>query len=400
METRWNSPTAHVTLLLHLLQAATAVEGGICWLRRGEGGRCQGSLLQVGVSMAECCSAHGPGRAWSGLDASPESLFRWKLSGGATPCVPCSRGSCDRIECGPDQRCRVGRNGAPRCLCAPPCPPATRAGPVCASSGRTFRDECALLRARCRGQRGLSVQYPGPCMRSCAAVPCPGASVCLLDQSSTAHCVSCSLRPCATATTATATAAAGVSPRSTLCGNDGVTYPGVCHLRRATCQRGRSIGVAHHGPCQDRPSCADTRCGPGRRCLWDSESRRPHCVLCPEAPCSTAPTATRDGPDEGAAVCASDNVTYPSACAMREAACARGVYLEARAPGFCGPTEEYDLEDLEDEVDDEDDGGGDGDDVGDYASEMGDDLNEAWESTQRLDPQITASERSNGRDSW
>lgn len=34
-----------------------------------------------------------------------------------------------------------------------------------------------------------------------------------------------------------------------LCGNNNVTYPSACHLRRATCHLGRSIGVRHYGSC-------------------------------------------------------------------------------------------------------------------------------------------------------
>ena len=69
-------------------------------------------------------------------------------------------------------------------------------------------------------------------------VLCPGSSTCVVDQTNNAYCVTCN-RICPEVT----------SPEQYLCGNDGITYASACHLRRATCLLGRSIGVAYEGKC-------------------------------------------------------------------------------------------------------------------------------------------------------
>ncbi len=67
---------------------------------------------------------------------------------------------------------------------------------------------------------------------------CPGSSTCVVDQTNNAYCVTCN-RICPEVT----------SPDQYLCGNDGIVYASACHLRRATCLLGRSIGVAYEGKC-------------------------------------------------------------------------------------------------------------------------------------------------------
>lgn len=85
---------------------------------------------------------------------------------------------------------------------------------------------------------------------SCYDVRCPGSSTCVLDQTNNAYCVTCN-RFCLEVT----------SPEQYLCGNDGIVYASACHLRRATCIMGRSIGVAYEGKCigeNKTKSCACT----------------------------------------------------------------------------------------------------------------------------------------------
>lgn len=60
----------------------------------------------------------------------------------------------------------------------------------------------------------------------------------MVDQTNNAYCVTCN-RICPEVT----------SPDQYLCGNDGIVYASACHLRRATCLLGRSIGVAYEGKC-------------------------------------------------------------------------------------------------------------------------------------------------------
>ena len=73
---------------------------------------------------------------------------------------------------------------------------------------------------------------------------CPGSSTCVVDQTNNAYCVTCN-RICPEPT----------SPEMYLCGNDGVTYASACHLRKATCLLGRSIGLAYEGKCISKYAC-------------------------------------------------------------------------------------------------------------------------------------------------
>lgn len=68
---------------------------------------------------------------------------------------------------------------------------------------------------------------------------CPGTHTCVTDQTNSAHCVMCRTAPCPIP----------MMSEQAICGNDNVTYPSACHLRRATCFLGRSIGVRHYGHC-------------------------------------------------------------------------------------------------------------------------------------------------------
>lgn len=73
-------------------------------------------------------------------------------------------------------------------------------------------------------------------------------------------------------------------------------------------------------------SCEDIQCSAGKKCLWDFKVGRGRCALCDEL----CPESKSDE-----AVCASDNTTYPSECAMKEAACSMGVLLEVKHSGSC-----------------------------------------------------------------
>lgn len=78
---------------------------------------------------------------------------------------------------------------------------------------------------------------------TCRDVFCPGSSTCVVDQTNNAYCVTCN-RICPEPT----------SSEQYLCGNDGVTYSSACHLRKATCLLGKSIGLAYEGKCISRYS--------------------------------------------------------------------------------------------------------------------------------------------------
>lgn len=70
--------------------------------------------------------------------------------------------NCDGVNCGPGKVCRM-KAGRPQCVCAPDCSNISTKHAVCGSDGNSYKDECALLMARCRGHPDLEVMYQGEC---------------------------------------------------------------------------------------------------------------------------------------------------------------------------------------------------------------------------------------------
>uniref|UniRef100_A0A8D0EJE3 Follistatin like 3 n=1 Tax=Strix occidentalis caurina TaxID=311401 RepID=A0A8D0EJE3_STROC len=267
--------------------------GGICWLQQGKEAKCT-MILKTGVTWEECCANGNVDVAWSNYTYPGNKISLLGFLGLVT-CHPCKE-SCEGVVCGPDKVCKM-KHGRPQCACAPDCSSLPRKLQVCGSDGYTYRDECDLLTAKCRDHPDLEVMYQGKCKsrsgrnyydyfcqpsemlclsnsglhremwgkkcelqagtvagghpsrlsrdpvcfpaESCSSVVCPGTHTCVVDQTGSAHCVMCRTAPCPEPT----------SLDRALCGNNNVTYPSACHLRRATCHRGRSIGVRHYGSC-------------------------------------------------------------------------------------------------------------------------------------------------------
>ncbi|XP_044087947.1 follistatin isoform X1 [Neovison vison] len=316
-------------LLLCQFMEDRSAQAGNCWLRQAKNGRCQ-VLYKTELSKEECCNTGRLSTSWTEEDVNDNTLFKWMIfNGGAPNCIPCKE-TCENVDCGPGKKCRMNKKNKPRCVCAPDCSNITWKGPVCGLDGKTYRNECALLKARCKEQPELEVQYQGKCKKTCRDVFCPGSSTCVVDQTNNAYCVTCN-RICPEPT----------SSEQYLCGNDGVTYSSACHLRKATCLLGRSIGLAYEGKCIKAKSCEDIQCTGGKKCLWDFKVGRGRCSLCDEL----CPESKSEEP-----VCASDNATYASECAMKEAACSSGVLLEVKHSGSCNSISE----DTEEEEEDED----------------------------------------------
>ncbi|KAK1152444.1 follistatin-related protein 3 [Acipenser oxyrinchus oxyrinchus] len=211
------------------------VNAGICWLQQGRDQKCA-VILNTEVSHEECCGNGSLETAWSNYTLSINKISLMGFLGMVT-CKPCKE-TCDGVYCGPSKVCRM-KQGRPYCACAPDCSHINRRQPVCGGDGNTYRDECALLLARCRGHPDLVVMYQGECKKSCFHVVCPGTHTCVTDQTESAHCVMCR----------TALCPVPMAGGQSICGNNNITYPSACHLRRATCFQGRSIGVRHSGHC-------------------------------------------------------------------------------------------------------------------------------------------------------
>ncbi|KAG8176203.1 hypothetical protein JTE90_004741 [Oedothorax gibbosus] len=106
-----------------------------------------------------------------------------------------------------------------------------------------------------------------------------------------------------------------------VCGSDGNTYKHMCRLIKKQCRKSKQLSIEYFGKCQK--SCDTVQCGGRKTCLLD-QVLRPHCVRC-QAECPRASEYT----------CGADNVTYNSACHMRQAACVKGRAVPLAYRGKC-----------------------------------------------------------------
>ncbi|NXW93536.1 FST protein, partial [Alopecoenas beccarii] len=225
------------TDLAGCLPSTPSSAAGNCWLQKAHNGRCQ-VLYKSDLSKEEGCKTGCLTTSWTEEDVNDNTLFKWMIfNGGAPNCIPCKE-TCENVDCGPGKKCKMNKKNKPRCVCVPDCSNITWKGPVCGLDGKTYRNKCALLKARYKEQPELEVQYQGKCKKTCRDVLCPGSSTCVVDQANNAYCVTCN-RICPEPT----------STELYLCGNDGITYASACHLRKATCLLGRSTRLAYKGKC-------------------------------------------------------------------------------------------------------------------------------------------------------
>ncbi|KAM9342708.1 LOW QUALITY PROTEIN: agrin [Pholidichthys leucotaenia] len=186
------------------------------------------------------------------------------------------------------------------------CPPGSES--LCASDGRTYPSECAMMATGM--QRGVKLRkiHVGKCRRleECKE-ECLFNAVCLVEPLS-ARC-SCDPIECD----------ATYRP---VCGKDGNTYPNECLRRKAECLSRSPIPVKHPGPCDlNVPSpCLEKECEHGAECVVKNDE--PVCE-CPEA-C----------PQTSDPVCGSDGRSYGSPCEMRAMGCAlqKSIHIQHRGP--------------------------------------------------------------------
>ncbi|KAG1677522.1 Follistatin [Nymphon striatum] len=230
---------------------------------------------------------------------------------GADDEIP-SRSTCKSVVCAKGRKCGI-RKGKPKCVCAPKCSKKKHKQPLCGSDGRTYRNYCSLMKRECRKNTKISIEYNGRCKKSCTETICSGRKRCVVDQNLRPHCVKC-WRPCRTRT--------HVRP---ICGVDGVTYKSNCHLRQASCLKGKAIALAYPGKCKPKATCVSIKCGRGQRCLTELNTLKPRCTQC-RFDCK------RWGRDP---VCASDNRTYSNWCQMMKRSCQTGIVIEPTKDGPC-----------------------------------------------------------------
>eukprot|EP00075_Anas_platyrhynchos_P038891 XP_027328144.1 follistatin-related protein 3 [Anas platyrhynchos] len=201
-----------------------AAHGGICWLQQGKEAKCT-MILKTGVTWEECCANGNVDVAWSNYTYPGNKISLLGFLGLVT-CHPCKARVCEMaLYNGQLQKWKLSSCEFQALQMFWRTPEA--------------RIPSSHLRGRvrtCSRTSASALCFPA---ESCSSVVCPGTHTCVVDQTGSAHCVTCRTAPCPEPT----------SLDHALCGNNNVTYPSACHLRRATCHLGRSIGVRHYGSC-------------------------------------------------------------------------------------------------------------------------------------------------------
>nr|CDP92328.1 Bm4004, isoform j [Brugia malayi] len=210
---------------------------------------------------------------------------------------------CKLIHCSELETCHIQENGKAVCRCIEYCPPITK--PVCSINGKTYDNECVMLRSACMSKMHNAVRHAGPCdFGVCAGYDgCRPFEICIdRDGHPVCECETCD------------------SQLNEVCASDGITYANECKMRLESCLTNRFIYQKYSGVCD---GCINVHCEFYAICVSD------------EAGGGSCQCPNQCAYDDSGIVCATDGVTYRSECHMRQAACQQQKFIVIAFRGPC-----------------------------------------------------------------
>uniref|UniRef100_A0A1I7VLR2 Agrin synaptic family protein n=1 Tax=Loa loa TaxID=7209 RepID=A0A1I7VLR2_LOALO len=210
---------------------------------------------------------------------------------------------CKLIHCSDLETCHIQENGTAICRCIQYCSPITK--PVCSINGKTYENECVMRRSACMSKIHNAVRYAGPCgFGACAGYDgCRFSEICVdRDGHPVCQCEVCD------------------SQLNEVCASDGITYANECKMRHESCLTGKFIYQKYSGVCD---GCINIRCEFYSICVSDGAGSGS--CRCPNQ-CAN---------DNSGMICATDGITYPSECHMRQAACQQQKFVMIAFRGSC-----------------------------------------------------------------
>eukprot|EP00095_Tigriopus_kingsejongensis_P003781 maker-scaffold155_size301336-snap-gene-1.5 protein:Tk03781 transcript:maker-scaffold155_size301336-snap-gene-1.5-mRNA-1 annotation:"serine protease inhibitor dipetalogastin precursor" len=212
--------------------------------------------------------------------------------------------------------------------------------PVCGSDGKTYNNECHLMRVKCESKVDISIVFEADCES-------PPQAALETDDACTEACP---------------------FEEELVCGTDGLTYTNDCYLEQKACLQSIPLAVSYQGPCAEggvqfeglevEPSDCILRCTNEHRPVCGSDGRTydNKCLLemhnCEseenieiifENSCDSPPVSALESlndcdaqcSEEPSFVCGTDGVTYINECILRKKACQEQIPLDISYQGSC-----------------------------------------------------------------